>query len=199
MHKQGTEGWLRDRLGKVTASKLGDVLAKGGGAARANYLAELVVGRLTGEPGESYENDAMKRGKELEPLARSLYELTRSVDVVETGFVDHPSIEMAGASPDGLVGDDGVVEIKCRNAAKHIAYWLTGKLSKDERCQMQWEMECTGRAWVDFVSFHPDFPDHLQLYVQRLERDEAFLAEARATVGVFQLEVAEAVEKLEAL
>lgn len=199
MHKQGSEGWLRDRVGKVTASRLSDVLAGGKGATRANYLAELVVGRLTGEPEEPYENAAMKRGKELEPLARSLYELTRGVDVVETGFVDHPTMEMCGASPDGLVGTDGGVEIKCRNKAKHIAYWITGEISKDDMCQVQWEMECTGRKWWDFIAYHPAFPAHLQLWIKRIDRHEKFLEEARAIVGVFQLEVADTVKQLEAL
>lgn len=199
MHKQGSDEWLRDRVGKATASKLSDVLAKGGGATRANYLAEIAVGRLTGEPEESYENAAMKRGKELEPLARSLYELTYGVDVVETGFVDHPTIALCGASPDGLIGEDGVLEIKCRNKAKHIAYWITGKISKDEFSQAQWEMECTGRDWVDLVAYHPEFPAHLQLYVKRIECDEAWLEEARAATQVFLAEVADTVEQLEAL
>ena len=140
---QGSPEWFAARLGKVTASKVSDVVAKtksGWGASRANYMAALIAERLTQTPADSFSNAAMQWGTEQEPLARVAYEFFTGRDVEQVGFVDHPSIPMTGASPDGLVGEDGLVEIKCPNTATHIDTLLDGKVPGKYVIQMQWQM-----------------------------------------------------------
>lgn len=185
---QGTDAWLQARLGRVTASRVADVVARtktGYGASRANYLAELVAERLTGTPAEKFTNAAMNWGTEKEPEARNLYEFMRDAPVVQVGFVPHPTIEMSGASPDGLVADSGLVEIKCPNTATHIETLLSGELAGKYITQMQWQMACTGRAWCDFVSFDPRLPASMQLFIRRVERDDARIAELEREVVAF--------------
>lgn len=172
---QGTPEWADIRRGKITASRLGDLLARtksGPSASRQNYLAEIICEILTGKTPEGYTNAAMERGRELEPLARSAYEATYGVMVTEVGFASHPDIDRYGASPDGLVDDDGMVEIKCLNAARHLAL-ITGKAQPDSDYvyQMQGGMACADRLWCDFVAYNPDFPARHQLYVRRYLRD----------------------------
>lgn len=199
MHDQRTEGWFQDRLGRVTASSIFKVMARtksGYGADRANYMAQLICERLTGEQTETFVNGAMMRGTELEPQARVMYEIVTGNAVVETGFHPHPTIEMSGASPDGLVKETGLVEIKVPNSATHIAT-LRGDTIPDKYVkQMQWQMACTGRAWCDFASFDPRLPDEMQLFVQRLNRDDALIAEMEAEVSAFLAEVSAAVDDL---
>lgn len=199
--EQGTEEWFACRRGKVTSSCVDDVLAKGRGGApsvsRANYIAQLVSERLTGKVEESYTSPAMQFGIENEPYARGLYETTHDVLVEQVGFVVHPEIEMSGASPDGLVGDDGLVEIKCPNTASHLGYLLAGVAPSKYIPQMSWQMACTGRQYCDFVSFDPRMPPHLQLFVKRVERDDKYIAEVEAEVRKFLKEVDETIEKLE--
>jgi putative phage-type endonuclease len=189
--EQRTDEWFAARLGKVTASRIADVMAKtksGPSASRTNYMAELIVERLTGKAGDSYQNASMIWGTNTEPLARAAYEAHRGVLVEETGFVPHPYIAMAGASPDGLVGTDGLVEIKCPNTATHIDTMMTEKVPMKYILQMQWQMLCTGREWCDFVSYDPRMPEEMQLFVQRhpfsndtaldmIREVEAFLSE----------------------
>ena len=168
--EQRTEEWHQARLGKVTASRIADVMAKtkaGYGASRANYMAELIVERLTGRPGDSFQSPAMTWGTNTEPLARAAYEAHKGVLVEEVGFVPHPTIPMAGASPDGLVDMDGLVEIKCPNTATHIETLMTGNVPLKYVFQMHWQMICTGREWCDFVSFDPRMPENMQLFVAR--------------------------------
>jgi len=156
--EQRTETWFRQRAGKVTASRLADVIAKtksGPSASRQNYLADLVAERLTGTTANGYQNADMARGTELEPEARSAYAFISGVDVIEVGFVRHPTIIMSGASPDGYAGDDGLVEIKCPKTATHIDHLLTQAIPDKYIVQMQWQMACTGRKWCDFVSYDP--------------------------------------------
>lgn len=194
---QRTDSWFSERLGRVTASAVAKVMPlKSGkhGAERANYLAQLVTERLTGKPTESFQTAAMARGIELEPQARAMYSFSTGHDVVEVGFVPHPTIEMAGASPDGLCGDDGLVEIKCCGASRHIEI-LTGSAPEDRYVkQVLFQMACTGRQWCDLAYFNPDLPEEMQLKVIRFERDPeaieaieteivAFLAEVDATVA----------------
>ena len=148
--EQRTEEWFAARLGRVTASRVADVIAKtktGYSASRENYMAQLVVERLTQTKAESYTSAAMMHGVEQEPFARAAYEATQGVMVEEVGFVSHPSIEWAGASPDGLVGDDGCVEIKCPNTATMIETLLSQKVPGKYITQMQFQMACTGRKW----------------------------------------------------
>ena len=196
---QRTDEWFAARLGKVTASRIADVMAKtktGYGASRANYMAELIVERLTGQKGDSYQNAAMIWGTNTEPLARAAYEAHRGVLVEETGFVPHPSGAMTGASPDGLVGDDGLVEIKCPNTATHIDTLMSDDAPPKYFAQMQWQMACTGRAWCDFVSFDPRMPEEMQLFVTRVERDDTWIIMAEEAVQEFLSELDEKVSKL---
>lgn len=196
---QGSEEWFAARLGKATASRIADIMAQtksGPGAARKNYAAELVAERLTGTAAEKFTNAAMQWGTEREPQARASYTLATFNTVEEVGFIDHPTIAMSGASPDGTVGADGLVEIKCPNTATHIETLLGGKPDGKYIKQMMWQMACTGRAWCDFVSFDPRLPDDMQLFVLRVDRDDAMIAEIEDAVRSFLAEVDETVAKL---
>ena len=198
--EQGTPEWFNSRLGKVTASRVADVLAtikSGESASRRNYRMQLVCERLTGKKEETFTNAHMERGIELEPIARSLYEMDSGLFVKEIAFVEHPTIAMAGCSPDGLVGDDGLIEIKCPTVANHIETLTSNSAPSKYIAQMQWQMACTGRKWCDFVSFNVELPDHLQLFVKRVERDDEYIANAEKEVIAFLDEVSETVTKLE--
>lgn len=202
MIEQGTPEWFASRLGKVTASRVADIVAKtksGYSTSRANYMAQLVVERLTGVKFETFTNAAMEWGTQTEPLARAAYEVKNGVMVDETGLVDHPTIPMSGASPDGLVGDDGLIEIKCPNTATHIDTVLSGDADKRYICQMQWQLAVTGRKWCDFVSYDPRMPDNLKLFIKRVERDDELIKELESEVVKFIQELDEKVEKLKSI
>jgi len=189
---QRTPEWFSARLAKVTASRVADVVAKtktGYSASRANYMAELICERLTGMQGASYSNAAMAWGTETEPMARAAYEGAVGSLVIETGFVPHANIEMSGASPDGLVGDDGLVEIKCPMTATHIETLLGQSVPAKYVTQMQWQMACTGRKWCDFVSFDPRMPENMQIFVKRVGRDELLIASLETEVIQFLKEL----------
>jgi putative phage-type endonuclease len=177
--EQRTEEWFVARMGKVTASRVADVIAKtktGYSTSRENYLAQLVCEVLTGKPAESFTNAAMQWGVDQEPLARAAYESHQNVLVDEVGFLIHPTIWQSGASPDGLVGEFGMVEIKCPNTATHIETLLTQTVPGKYNTQMQWQMACAGRHWCDYVSFDPRMPSDLQLFVKRVEYDPPYVA-----------------------
>ncbi len=198
---QRTDEWFAARLGKVTASKIADVMARtktGPGAARANYAAQLVTERLTGTKADSFTNAAMQWGVDCEERARAAYTFETGNDVVEVGFIDHPTVAMSGASPDGLVGDVGLVEIKCPNSATHIATLQDGPLDRKYLLQMQWQMACTGRQWCDFASYDPRLPIEMQLHLSRVHRDDALIAEIEAEVTAFLAEVDATVADLRA-
>ena len=200
--EQRTEEWFAARLGKVTASRVADVIAKtktGYSASRENYMAQLVVERLTNTKAESYTSAAMMHGVEQEPFARAAYEAAQGVMVEEVGFVPHPTIEWAGASPDGLVGDDGCVEIKCPNTATMIETLLSQKVPGKYITQMQFQMACTGRKWCDYVSFDPRMPAKAQMFVRRVDRDDEYIAEIEAEIVKFLAEVESQVQKLNAI
>ena len=200
--EQRTEDWFQARLGKVTASRVADVIAKtktGYSASRENYMAQLVVERLTNTQAESFTNAAMQWGTDQEPFARAAYELKMGVMVDETGLVDHPTIPMAGASPDGLVGEDGLVEIKCPNTATHIDTLLTQTVPAKYITQMQFQMACTGRQWCDFVSFDPRMPQKAQIFIKRVLRDDSFIKEIESEVKKFLAEVSDKVDQLNKL
>lgn len=202
MIQQGTPEWFKQRLGKVTASKVADVVARtktGWGASRANYAAQLIVERLTGIALESFINAAMQWGTETEPQARAAYSFFTDHTVVEVGFIDHPAIVMSGASPDGFVGDDGLIEIKCPNTATHIDTLLGEEIDGKYIKQMQWQMACTRRKWCDFVSFDPRLPTDLQLKIIRVERDGALIADLEDDVRMFLKEVDEKLAALNGL
>ena len=196
---QGTEEWFAARIGKVTASRLSDVMARtktGYGASRANYMTELVLERLTGRRAEGYTNAAMQWGIDTEADAKAAYEFRTNAEIVSVGFIDHPLIDMTGASPDGLIGEDGLIEIKCPNSATHIDYLLTGMVPKKYDLQMQWQMACTGRQWCDFVSYDPRLPPNLSMLVKRIDRDNDLIAEMEIEVREFLDEVTRTVELL---
>ena len=197
--EQGTEEWFAIRCGKVTASRIADIIAttkSGYSASRANYEAQLICEILTGKPAESFTNAAMQWGTETEPLARAQYELKTGNMVNQIGFVVHPMIEQAGASPDGLIGEDGCIEIKCPNTSTHLDTLLSQKVPSKYITQMTWQMVCTGRKWCDFVSYDPRLPENLQLYIERIELDEDYAKKLQNEVVMFLVEVNEKVEKL---
>jgi putative phage-type endonuclease len=196
---QGSTEWFYQRLGKVTASRVADVIAKtktGYSTSRDNYMAQLVVERLTFTKTESYTNAAMQWGTDTEPFARAAYEATHGVMVEEVGFVRHPSIEWAGASPDGLVGDDGCIEIKCPNTLTMIETLLSQKVPGKYFTQMQFQLACTGRKWCDYVVFDPRMPAKAQLFVKRVDRDDTYIAEIEAEIVKFLAEVESQVNQL---
>ena len=198
--EQRTEEWFAARLGKVTASRVADVLAKiksGESASRKNYKMELVVQRLTNKVGESFTNAAMEWGTEQEPFARMAYEAHTGTFVKEEGFVDHPTIEGFGCSPDGIVGE-GLIEIKCPNTATHIETVLENKAPSKYIPQMQSQMACTGAKWCDFVSFDPRVPEDLQLFVVRVERDQEYIDAMEVEVKQFLSEVLDLFNQLKA-
>ena len=198
MIEQGTPEWHQLRLGKVTASRVSDVLAKiktGESASRKNYRAELVVQRLTGLPSESFTNAAMEWGTATEPMARIAYEIAKEVLVEQVGFIEHPTIAMFGCSPDGLV-HDGMIEIKCPNSATHIEYLTDNKAPAKYINQMQCQMAVTGKKWCDFVSFDPRLPEDLQLFVVRVERDQKYIDSMEVEVVEFLTEVEGLVNQL---
>ncbi len=193
MDEQQSVAWFTARLGKVTASRVKDVMAQtksGPSASRKNYMMELLCERLTGTRNEGFTSKEMQRGTDLEPVARSAYEIDQGVMTVETGLVLHPSIEGFGASPDAIVGDSGLLEIKCPNTANHIAVIQSGKHDPQYEWQMLAQMACTGRAWVDFVSFDDRLPEPLQYARRRFHFDVARVQEMETEIRRFLDELA---------
>jgi putative phage-type endonuclease len=197
IEEQGTESWFANRLGKVTASRIADVLAKtktGYSASRANYMTQLVLERITQTRAESYSNAAMQWGTEQEPFARAAYEAHTGQMVEEVGFMPHPNIDASGASPDGLVGDDGMVEIKCPSSSTALEVWLThsqGGNPVDAKyyAQMQWQMCCADRSWCDYVVFDPRMPAKAQLFIFRVERNADWLKTTEDEIVKFLAEL----------
>lgn len=199
---QGSQEWLQARCGKVTASRVADVIArtKGGwGASRSNYAAEIIAERLTGVPAESYTNAAMQWGLDHEQDAADAYAFYIGAELEAASFVGHPTIHESGASPDRLVGTKGLVEIKCQNTATHIETLLGQSIPSKYVTQMQWQMACTGRKWCDFVSFDPRMPETLRLFVKRLDRDDEYINILQKEVLTFLEEVSVKVCALNAL
>lgn len=197
--KQRTEEWYQARLGCLGASSIADMLAttkSGESASRANLRARLVAERLTGRTQETYTNAAIQHGIDTEDEARAMYEVASGVMVEETGWHPHPRIAWSGASPDGLVGDDGLLELKCPNTATHIDALLSKRVPAKYLPQMQWQMAVTGRKWVDFVSYDPRMPPDLQLWTDRVARDDARIEQLEAEAEKFLAEVADVVSKL---
>jgi putative phage-type endonuclease len=200
--EQGSAEWLAARCGKVTASRVADVIAKtktGYGASRANYMAELIAERLTGEPAEKFSNAAMAWGTEKEPEARSYYEFLTDAVVEQIALVPHPTLEMSAASPDGLVGADGLIEIKCPNTSTHIDTLLGQTVPAKYVTQMQWQMSCTGRKWCDFASYDPRLPESMRIFIQRVERDDEYIGWLETEVTAFLAELDDKVEALRTL
>ena len=199
MMEQRTDDWFAARLGKVTASRVADVIAKtktGYGAGRANYMADLVVERLTGQKASSFSNAAMEWGTQTEPQAKAAYAAKTGILVEDVGFIDHPTVAMSGASPDGLA-EDGLIEVKCPNTATHLEYALAELPPLKYFTQMQWQMACTGRPWCDFVSYDPRLPERLQLLVVRVPRDDDYIKMLEQEVTTFLQELDDKLNKLE--
>lgn len=196
---QGTDEWLASRAGKVTASRIADVMAKiktGESAARRDYRAQIIAEILTGKPqGDTFTNAEMQWGTETEPFARSAYEVAEGILVDSVGLVLHPTIDRAAASPDGLAGD-GLLEIKCPKTSTHLQYLLDGVAPAKYQPQMLWQLACTERPYCDFVSFDPRLPSDLQLFKVRFERDDKRIAEMEAAVLAFLAEVDATIAKL---
>ena len=194
---QRSEEWFKARLGKVTASRVADVLAKiksGESASRRNYKIQLVSERLTGEKQETYINQAMQDGIDREFYAREKY-VQQHGEVEEVGFIQHPTLE-AGASPDGLVGEDGLIEIKCPLGTTHTETLMTQEVPSKYIPQIQFQLLVTGRKWCDFVSFNPMFPENLQLFVKRVFADKEYQEELEDEVKKFLHEVEDVINKL---
>ena len=199
--EQGTIEWFAARCGKVTASRVADIIAKtksGPSASRENYLAQLVCERLTGKPAESYSNAAMQWGTDTEPFARAAYEARMDLLVTEVGFIDHPWITMSGASPDGLA-NEGMVEIKAPNTANHLQTLLDRKVPEKYITQMMWQMACADRPWCDFVSFDPRLPEKHQLFIKRINYDPEMVNFLENSVIQFLGDVDLKIQQLESL
>lgn len=199
MTDQRTPAWFAARLGKATASRISDIVAKtktGYSTSRTNYAAQLVAERLTGVPQDSYCNPAMQWGIDTEGEARQAYCFHHDCDVAEVGFIDHPTIAMSGASPDGTIGERGLLELKCPQTATHIATLLGGSVPSKYYDQIQWQIACTERGWCDFVSYDPRLPEEMRLFVRRIERDAERIALLETEITSFLREVDETVLKL---
>lgn len=196
---QGSEAWKLLKVGKVSASRMADLLAKtksGASASRAKYMAQLLCERMTGQPTEFFTTAAMQRGTEIEPVARAAYEAENLTSVEQVAWVEHPTIPMAGCSPDGLVGEHGLIEIKCKEIHNHLDSILNDKIDPDHQAQMMWQMACTGRQWCDYVCFDDRAPEGLQLFVKRLERNDELIQKMEDEVRTFLKDLESMIQKL---
>ena len=197
--EQGSEEWRLARCGWVGASRVADIVAKtksGVSASRATYMGQLIAERLTGVPMDTFKSDAMQFGTDTECEARAAYQFETGTLVVKTGFVPHPTMAMAGASPDGFIGDDGQIECKCPHTATHIETLRGRNIPGRYFTQMQWQMACTGRQWCDFVSFDPRMPESMRLFIKRVQRDNTYIGDLEAHVWLFLKELDETVADL---
>jgi putative phage-type endonuclease len=198
--QQRSPEWYTARCGSLGASQIADVMAKtksGYSTSRANVMAQLLCERLTGCPTESFINAAMQWGIDTEAEARSSYCFLMDAEVSEVGLIHHPELPYTHCSPDGLVGTDGLVEIKCPNTAQHLEHLLSETVPQKYILQMQWQMRCAGRAWCDFVSYDPRVPEHLRMFCKRVTRDDALIDEIEAEVTKFLRELAEKILALD--
>lgn len=187
--EQGSDAWLIARRGHVTASGIAAILSKGKGdaisATRRKYMVQLAVERMTGRTVSTYTNAAMQWGIDQEPFAAIAYEVANETFATRTGFWLHPTIPWLGVSPDRLVGDGGLVEIKCPETTTHIDYLLNDRVPPEYVAQIQCQLWVTNRAWCDFVSFDPRMPEHSQLFIVRMQRDDEFIANMESTTIAF--------------
>jgi len=193
--EQGSEEWLQARVGLATGSRFGDIMAKtrsGYSASRKNYMAELVVERLTGNNTEMFTSSAMQWGTDTEPVARLQYLLLTGNEVEETSLWIHDTLPV-GASPDGLVGNKGTVEIKCPNTATHIETLQSKKIPSQYYAQVQGQLWMTNRDWCDFISFDPRLPENAQTIIIHVLRDQKFIDELESEIRKFVKEVDEQV------
>lgn len=199
--EQRTQSWHRARLGCVTASRIADVMARtksGYGAARQTYMRQLLAERISGMPTETIPSPAMRWGTQVEPFAVAAYEELIQAETLTASFIRHPNLEFAGASPDRLVGEDGLLEVKCPTTPTHIDTLLSGEIAERYVLQMQWQMACTGRHWCDFVSFDPRLPPDYQCFVIRIERDDEVIARLEAEAASLLVEIEHRLDALAA-
>jgi putative phage-type endonuclease len=195
--KQGSQEWFQLRCGKITGSRIKDVM--GTKAKRRVYLEELVAERLTGKITEHFKNDIMQWGTDHEDAARQAYQAKTGFRVEQVGFIRHKEICDSGSSPDGLVNADGSLEIKCPQTTTHIRWMTDNEVPEEHIPQMLWCMACTGREWCDFVSYDPRLPAKYQLFIKRLNRDNDQIAKLEKAVIAFNDEVLDAIGKLDAI
>ena len=193
--EQRTAEWYQDRLGHATGSRASDILAGKDTQSRKGYITQLVTERLTGRAQDSFTTVDMQRGIDVEPLAKAAYQASHEL-TDDVGFVKHPLILWFGASPDALVGKEGLVEIKCPRSTTHLEYIQAGKPPTKYVPQMLAQLSCTGRKWVDFVSFDDRFPEHLQLFVVRFQPAQEEIEKFESKVKEFLSEVQNLMEKL---
>ena len=200
MIEQGTPEWHQIRLGKVSASRMAELLAKtktgAFAASRAKYMAQLLCERMTGEPTEFFTSQAMQRGVDVEPVARAAYEAENLTSVEQVAWVEHPTIPFSGCSPDGLVGEHGLIEIKCKEIHNHLDSILNDRIDPDHQTQMMWQMACTGRKWCDYVCFDDRAPEGLQLFIKRLERNDELIQKMEDEVRTFLKDLESMIQKL---
>jgi len=194
--EQGTAEWLQLRVGRPTASRFKDCIAGGQGKTRKSYMIQLAAETLSGAPTESFSNSAMEWGTETEPQARAQYEFATGNNVKEVSFIHHDTMK-AGYSPDGLVGDDGLVEFKCPKTTTHIETVLSGKMPTGHNAQVQGGLWLSGRKWCDFVSFDPRINGKNSMFIFRVNRDENYIADLEKKISMFESELAEMLTKLE--
>lgn len=195
MFEQMSDEWFEYRSGRVSASHMSDVMAKGSGITRDKYMVRLMLERISGTPSQSYQSASMLWGIENEPLAREAYEFYGECKVTQVGFIDHPTIEMCGASPDGLTGD-GMIEIKCLDSHNHYQYMMSKKIPGGYMKQMQMQMACANTAWCDYVVFDPRYPEKHKMIVQRVERDEKMIKTLEEATVSFLMELDSRVKAL---
>jgi putative phage-type endonuclease len=199
---QGSEEWRQARVGSLGASRLHEAIARtktGYGASRANLMAELICERLTGQPAEKFVTQAMQHGTDTEPEARSAYEFYQGVTVDQVGLIRHPIIEGSHASPDGLIGEDGGLEVKCPQPAAHIETLLGQEIPAKYVTQMMWLMACSGRKWCDYVSYSPSLPESMRIFVKRVHRDEGRIIELESEVAAFLVELKTKLAQLDSI
>jgi predicted phage-related endonuclease len=191
--EQNRAEWIWARTGRVTASRVGDMMAtlkRGGEAAsRRDYRAELIAERLTGRAQDHYVSKEMQFGTEQEPFGRTAYEIKTENTVDQVGFIFHPWLDFTGASPDGLIGQDGGLELKCPKTTSHLAYMMAGTVPKEYQDQMLWNMACAERGWWDFVSYDSRLPEKLKLFIVRMERDEERIVEIEQEILKLNFEI----------
>ena len=195
---QRHEDWVADRVGKITASRVKDISAKPRkGKALNSIMLNLLKERLTGEVTDFYINEAMQWGIDQEPNAIASYENITGEFVVGCGLINHPTISMSGASPDGLIGKDGLLEAKCPNTETHLNTILTQQVPDEYLPQITWQMACTGRKWCDFVSYDPRLPEHLQLVVIRVFAEDLDIAGIEQSVIKFNQKIDQIITELD--
>jgi hypothetical protein len=193
---QGSDEWKQLRCGLITGSRIADVMQEKKGTGYANYMAQLVCERLTGCVTETFKNAYMDRGNEDEGAARDCYSFVTGNDVEQVAFIKHPTIECFGVSPDGLVGDVGMVEIKRKIPAIHIDYIFKNRIPPEYVKQMTAELACTGRQWNEFVSYCPELPENMQLFICRMYRDEVAISAMESAVIAFNESVEQMISDL---